>query len=64
MIYCVFRNDTIIEKLIEQKRKNKFDFKEKIFIKMQKKNEESIITKDDIETDFVEEILIVISKII
>ena len=31
---------------------------------MQKKNEKNVIAKDDVETDFVEKTLIVMSKII
>ena len=64
VIYCIFRNDIIIEELIKQKRKNKFDFEEKIFIKIQKKNEKSVIAENDVEIDFVEKVLTVISKII
>ena len=64
MIYYIFRNNIIIEKLIKQKRENKFDFQTRIFIKMQKKNEKNVIAKDDVETDFVKKTLIVISKII
>ena len=64
MTYCIFRNNTIIEELIEQKRKNKFDFKETIFIKMQKKNEKNVIAEDDVETDFIKKTSIMMSKII
>ena len=30
VIYCIFRNDTIIEELIKQKRKDKFNLKKNI----------------------------------
>ena len=45
VIYCIFRNDIIIEKLIKQKRKNKSDFEERIFIKLQKKNDKNVIAE-------------------
>ena len=64
VIYCILRNDTIIEKLIKQKRKNKFDFGKKKFLKMQKKNEKNMIAENNVETTFVEEALIVILKTI
>ena len=64
MIYCIFQNDIIIEKLIKQKRKKKFNFQKNIFIKMQKKNKINVIVEDNVEISFVEEISIVISKII
>ena len=60
VIYNIFRINTIIEDLIEQKRKNKLNFKERIFIKMQKKNEKNIIAEKDVETTVVEENVIVI----
>ena len=60
MTYNIFRIDTIIEDLIKQKRKNKSNFKEKIFIKMQKKNEKNVIAKKNIETTVVEKNAIVI----
>ena len=63
VIYYILRNNTVIEELIEQKRKNKFNFEEKIFIKMQKKNEKNIIAEDDIKTNFVEGASTVILKI-
>ena len=50
--------------MIKQKRKNKFDFKETIFIKMQKKNEKSVIAENDVKTNFVKRTLFMISKII
>ena len=50
--------------MIKQKRKNKPDFEKKIFIKMQKKNEKDVIAEDDVETDFVEKVSTVMSKII
>ena len=49
VIYCIPRNDTIIEKLIKQKHKNKFNFQKEIFIKMQKKNEKNMITENNIK---------------
>ena len=64
MIYCIFQNDIIIEELIKQKYKNKSNFKERIFIKMQKKNEKNMIAENDIEINFVEKISTVMSKII
>ena len=64
MIYCLFRNDTIIEKLIKQKHKNKFNFEKKILIKVQKENEENLIAENNVETDFVEKASIMMSKII
>ena len=64
MIYYIFRNNIIIEKLIEQKRKNKSDFEKEIFIKMQKKNEKNMIVKNDVETNFVKKASIVMSKFI
>ena len=64
MIYYIFRNDTVIEELIEQKHKNKFDFEKRLFIKMQKKNEKNVIAKHNVETDFVEKNSTVMSKII
>ena len=58
--YNILRINTIIEDLIEQKRKNKSNFEEKIFIKMQKKNEKNVIAEENAETTVVEENAIVI----
>ena len=63
-IYCIFRSNIIIEELIDQKRKKKSDFKEKTFIKLPKKNKKNMIVEDNIKTNFVEKISIVMSKII
>ena len=60
MTYNIFRINTIIEDLIKQKRKNKSNFEEKIFIKMQKKNEKNVIVEENVETAAVEENAIVI----
>ena len=58
--YNIFRINTIIENLIKQKRKNKLNFKEKIFIKMQKKNKKNIIVKKNVETVVVKKNVIII----
>ena len=64
MTYCILRSDTVIEELIEQKCKNKSDFKKEIFIKVQEENEENVIVEDDVETSFVKKASIMMSKII
>ena len=64
MTYCIFRNDTVIKELIEQKRKNKSDFEKRIFIKIQKKNEKNVIAENNVGTDFIKKISTVMSKII
>ena len=58
--YNIFWINTIIEDLIKQKRKNKSNFEKKIFIKMQKKNEKSVIAEKNVETAVVKENVIVI----
>ena len=64
MIYYIFRNDIIIEELINRKRKNKSDFAKRIFIKMQEKNEKNVVAKNDVEINFIKKTSIIISKII
>ena len=65
MIYYKFRSYTIIEELMQQKCKNKSDFKKEIFIKMKKKrNKKNMIAENNVETDFVKKVSIVMSKII
>ena len=60
MTYNIFRIDIIIEDLIKQKRKNKLNFEEKIFIKMQKKNGKNMIAEKNVETAIVKENAIII----
>ena len=43
---------------------NKFNFEEKVFIKMQEKNEKNVIAENNVEIDFVEEVSTIMSKII
>ena len=62
--YCIFRHNTIIEELIKQKRKNEFGFEKEIFIKMQEKNEKNVIAENNVEINFVKEVLIVMLKLI
>ena len=50
MTYYIFQSDTVIEKLLKKKRKDKSSFEEEIFVKMQKKNEKNSIAKMNIET--------------
>ena len=47
--YYIFQSDTIIEKLSKKRRKNKSNFEEKVFVKMQEKNEKNLIAKVNIE---------------
>ena len=60
MTYSILRINTIIENLIEQKRKNKLNFEKEIFIKMQKKNEKNVIAEKNVETIIIKEDAIVI----
>ena len=50
MTYYIFQNDTIIEKLLKKKRKDKLSFEEKVFVRIQKKNKKNLIAKINIET--------------